>query len=467
LKINPYGKKIVLYYQTEKTIPVVEMNVSAAVEIDLTTYESTTIATNLLADKLCNVEYTQNNQVQIITTNYIAATPPTGNILRLADKNVYQNIVLSNQLVSTTNVINFNNYLNGFVANSNVRYYKTTKEPDIFTRIVGNKIYEINDHLGNVRATVSDRRLGENADLRSTVMYYPFGMPIANRTQSLNYRFGFNGKENDNEISGFGMKLDFGAREYDTQIGRWWGVDPMSEKNSAFTPYCFVFNSPIGYKDPDGMDGVWGVIETKDETGKVINTHYVMTAKIYITGKGATPSKAAKLNKQAKDFLQTQTMENGDKVSILLNYEYKENITTDELEDGENILEVKGNSYKKIGSSYAEVNNEWYGLTTGTRGEICKEDENFFFAYIHESLHFIGLSDRYDKKTKKPHEGFESDVMGTRDIKEIKDVHFKNFYEYLKNENELNKIHRTEKISNKHKTFVDKYPNSLRNGEKR
>jgi len=103
------------------------MSLSAAVEIDLTTYESTTIATNLLADKLCNVEYTQSNQVQIITDNYIAGTPPTGNILRLVDKNVYQNIVLSNQLVSTTNVINFNNYLNGFVANNNIRYKKILK----------------------------------------------------------------------------------------------------------------------------------------------------------------------------------------------------------------------------------------------------------------------------------------------------------------------------------------------------
>jgi len=128
LKINPYGKKIVLYNQTEKTIPIVEMNLSAAVEIDLTTYESTTIATNLLADKLCNVEYLPNNQVQIITTNYIAGTVPTGNLIRLADKNVYQNIVLSNQLVSTTSVIGFNNYLNGFVANNNVRYYKNHKK---------------------------------------------------------------------------------------------------------------------------------------------------------------------------------------------------------------------------------------------------------------------------------------------------------------------------------------------------
>ena len=130
--ILPYCKTMLIYYHTEKTIPIVEMNLFATVEIDQTTYESTTIATNLLADKLCNVEYTQNIQVQILTTNYIAGTVPTGNILRLADKYVYQNIFLSNQLVSTTSVINFNNYLNGFVVNINVRYYKTVKNRCIY-----------------------------------------------------------------------------------------------------------------------------------------------------------------------------------------------------------------------------------------------------------------------------------------------------------------------------------------------
>jgi len=111
------------------------MNLSAAVEIDLTTYESSTIATNLLADKLCNVEYLPNNQVQIITTNYIAGTPPTGNLIRLSDKQIYQTTLLSDKLVSENKDLFFANYLNGFVANNNVRYYRTEKKRCIYVSL--------------------------------------------------------------------------------------------------------------------------------------------------------------------------------------------------------------------------------------------------------------------------------------------------------------------------------------------
>jgi len=134
-----------------------------------------------------------------------------------------------------------------------ISYNKTTKEPDIFTRIVGNKLYEINDHLGNVRATVSDRRLGENADLRSSVMYYPFGMPIANRTQSLNYRFGFNGKENDNEVNGNGRFQDYGFRSYMTDIARFASVDPISRFFPWNSCYAFAENDVIRAIDREGL----------------------------------------------------------------------------------------------------------------------------------------------------------------------------------------------------------------------
>jgi len=142
------------------------------------------------------------------------------------------------------------------MATNNVRYYKTTKEPDIFTRIVGNKIYEINDHLGNVRATVSDRRLGENADLRSSVMYYPFGMSIANRTHSLNYRFGFNGKENDNEVNGNGRFQDYGFRSYMTDIARFASVDPLKGKFPMLSTFQYASLNPIMNIDLDGLEGV-------------------------------------------------------------------------------------------------------------------------------------------------------------------------------------------------------------------
>jgi len=51
-----------------------------------------------------------------------------------------------------------------------------------------------------------------NADVLSYSDYYPFGMLVPNRHSSSNsYRYGFSGKELDNELKGEGNSYDFGA----------------------------------------------------------------------------------------------------------------------------------------------------------------------------------------------------------------------------------------------------------------
>ncbi|WPQ66307.1 RHS repeat-associated core domain-containing protein [Chitinophaga sancti] len=200
-----------------------------------------------------------------------------------------------------------------------------------FTR--GKKFFELTNHLGNVLATVSDRKIGLSLDssrisnynpvISSAQEYYPFGMLMPGRgghigtgknvagstvvmngdtipatltvTQRTNntpgtymatqvisfegefasgtsdefttlfvdqtsadpgtesgisygiaakgYRYGFNGKENDNEVKGEGNQLDFGARGYDPRIGKFLSVDPLVEKYSSVSPYTFCLNS--------------------------------------------------------------------------------------------------------------------------------------------------------------------------------------------------------------------------------
>lgn len=130
----------------------------------------------------------------------------------------------------------------------------------------GEKEYELSNHLGNVLATVSDRKLrvddGDgtvayyNADIVNSTDYYPFGSLIPGRSYNLNngYRYGFNGKENDNEVKGYGEQVDFGARIYDPRIGRWLSVDPLSAKYAMASPYAFALNNPVMFIDPDGKD---------------------------------------------------------------------------------------------------------------------------------------------------------------------------------------------------------------------
>ncbi|MCX6232781.1 MAG: RHS repeat-associated core domain-containing protein [Bacteroidetes bacterium] len=73
---------------------------------------------------------------------------------------------------------------------------------------------------------------------------------------SIAYRFGFNGKEKDNEVKGTGNSLDFGARIYDPRIGRWLSVDPLAKKFPEESPFLYAGNNPIFLTDPDGMEPI-------------------------------------------------------------------------------------------------------------------------------------------------------------------------------------------------------------------
>jgi RHS repeat-associated protein len=69
-----------------------------------------------------------------------------------------------------------------------------------------------------------------------------------------NYRFGFNGKENDDEVKGDGCQQDYGMRIYDTRLGKFLSVDPINYKFPYYTPYSFAGNKPIAAIDIDGLE---------------------------------------------------------------------------------------------------------------------------------------------------------------------------------------------------------------------
>ncbi len=134
-------------------------------------------------------------------------------------------------------------------------------------RHAGTKRYELTDHLGNVRVTVSDllvdRPTGfgyatQDAEVMDRRDYYPFGMEMPGRrwraTGEDAARFGFNGKENDNEVKGEGNQQDYGFRIYDPRIARFLSVDPLAPDYPELTTYQFASNTPIWATDLDGLE---------------------------------------------------------------------------------------------------------------------------------------------------------------------------------------------------------------------
>jgi RHS repeat-associated protein len=98
------------------------------------------------------------------------------------------------------------------------------------------------------------------ATVVSAVNYYPFGSALAGRKYNDNtYRYGFNDKVKGNENS-----YDFGARLYDSRIGRWLSLNPLITKYPNLNPYNFVANSPLVAIDVDGKDYVVVIKPNKD-----------------------------------------------------------------------------------------------------------------------------------------------------------------------------------------------------------
>ena len=73
-------------------------------------------------------------------------------------------------------------------------------------------------------------------------------------SSSSKYRYGFNGKENDNEVKGEGNQQDYGMRIYDPRLGRFLSQDPVTGEYPELTPYQFASNTPIRAIDLDGLE---------------------------------------------------------------------------------------------------------------------------------------------------------------------------------------------------------------------
>ena len=123
---------------------------------------------------------------------------------------------------------------------------------------LGQRIYEFSNHLGNVLVTLTDNKVPQTDGTYESVVvsasdYYPFGMAMAERTyQNSEYRFGFNGKENDTD---FGSHIqDYGFRLYSAAEARFLSVDPLADSYPWNSVYSFAEGSPIENIDLDGLE---------------------------------------------------------------------------------------------------------------------------------------------------------------------------------------------------------------------
>ena len=91
------------------------------------------------------------------------------------------------------------------------------------------------------------------------------------------YRYFFNGQEVDNEVLGEGALAGYEFRQYDTRLGRWWGIDRKAAKYPSLSPYQFCADNPIKMVDVDGSDFVV-VIDNSGENKTITIQMNIYTA---------------------------------------------------------------------------------------------------------------------------------------------------------------------------------------------
>jgi len=110
--------------------------------------------------------------------------------------------------------------------------------------------------------------------------YPTFGMGMPNRnfnpyTAAGNgYRYGFNGQEKTNEVYNIdGSYLDFDFRGYNSRLGRFMTVDPLSKKYPELTPYQFASNTSIWSRELEGLESWYsnGTATKTDQPGSTEN----------------------------------------------------------------------------------------------------------------------------------------------------------------------------------------------------
>ncbi len=110
----------------------------------------------------------------------------------------------------------------------------------------GSPMFFIKDHLGSVRAVVSE--IGE---VLQTNEFYPYGdlFSSAGTADSSGNCYRFTDKELGEETGLY----DFSARFLQTSLGRFTTIDPLAEKYPGISPYAYCNGNPVRYIDPDGM----------------------------------------------------------------------------------------------------------------------------------------------------------------------------------------------------------------------
>ncbi len=171
--------------------------------------------------------------------------------------------VKQRKIVNELGTINRTDYSGGYIyRNGKLEFIRTAEGYAMPSGSGYRYVYEYKDHLGNIRLSYTDAN-GDGKVTKSEIIeennYYPFGLKhkgyntvLRSTGNDLAQKYKYNGKELNEEL---GLNwYDYGARNYQAELGRWFNVDPLAEKYFNVSSYNYCVNNPIVFVDPDGRD---------------------------------------------------------------------------------------------------------------------------------------------------------------------------------------------------------------------
>ncbi|AZB10910.1 RHS repeat-associated core domain-containing protein [Chryseobacterium sp. G0162] len=144
-------------------------------------------------------------------------------------------------------------YLNGFQYTNNELSFAPTSE-GYFDFKKNTYIYQYKDLVGNIRLAYY-KGTGGSPVVDRTTHFYPFGLEFGGELNTFNsitsdYSYSSQGQEKQRETGWSSYRW----RNYDSALGRFFNVDPLSEKYSTWSPYAFSGNRVVDARELEGLE---------------------------------------------------------------------------------------------------------------------------------------------------------------------------------------------------------------------